>query len=48
MKALKITLIIAVIFASFTSCTKQDLNEDDILIDSQAQFRPYTGGGLSD
>ncbi|MFI1773042.1 hypothetical protein [Thalassobellus citreus] len=32
MKTLKITLIVAVIFASFTSCTKQDLNEDDVLV----------------
>lgn len=31
MKTLKFTLIVAVIFATFTSCTKQDLNEDDIL-----------------
>lgn len=32
MKALKITLILAVLFVTFSSCTKQDLNEDDVLI----------------
>jgi len=31
MKTLKITLLIAVLFATFTSCTKEDLNEDDVL-----------------
>jgi hypothetical protein len=40
MKALKITLILAVLFATFTSCTKQDLNEDDVLID-----QTYAEGG---
>lgn len=32
MKALKITLVLAVLFTVFASCTKQDLNEDDALI----------------
>jgi len=31
MKTLKITLLLAVLFASLSSCTKQDLNEDDLL-----------------
>lgn len=31
MKALRITLIVAVLVASLTSCTKQDLNEDEVL-----------------
>lgn len=31
MKALKITLILAVLAVSFTSCTKQDLNEDEVI-----------------
>ena len=31
MKTLKITLLIAVLFTTFTSCTKEDLNEDDVL-----------------
>lgn len=32
MKALKITLIVTLFIASLTSCTKQDLNEDDVLV----------------
>ena len=31
MKTLKLTLLLAVLFASLSSCTKQDLNEDDLL-----------------
>lgn len=31
MKALKITLVLAVLAVSLTSCTKQDLNEDEVL-----------------
>ncbi len=31
MKALKITLFVAILFATLASCTKQDLNEDDVL-----------------
>jgi hypothetical protein len=40
MKALKITLILAVLAVSFTSCTKQDLNEDEVLI-----HETQAGGG---
>jgi hypothetical protein len=40
MKSLKFTLLLAVLFATFTSCTKQDLNEDDVLID-----KTYAEGG---
>jgi hypothetical protein len=32
MKALKITLIVTLFIATLTSCTKQDLNEDDVLV----------------
>jgi len=32
MKALKITLMLALFVVSLSSCTKQDLNEDDTLI----------------
>jgi len=32
MKALKVTLLLALLFTALTSCTKQDLNEDDALI----------------
>ena len=41
MKTLKITLILALFFASLTSCTKQDLNEDDVLLnqDTQSVYR---------
>ncbi len=44
MKALKFTLIIAVVFATFTSCTKQDLSEDDLLEDSNTEIKVFTGG----
>ena len=37
MKALKITLILAVLIGSFTSCTKQDLSEDDVLLNPQIE-----------
>ena len=33
MKTLKISLVLAMIFATLSSCTKQDLNEDDLLND---------------
>jgi hypothetical protein len=46
MKTLKFTLIVAVIFASLTSCTKQDLSEDEVLIDKTAVNR--TKGALQD
>lgn len=48
MKALKITLIVAVIFATFTSCTKQDLNEDDVLVTPATEVSDFTGGGADD
>ncbi|GAA4294249.1 hypothetical protein [Aestuariibaculum suncheonense] len=51
MKALRITLIAAAIFATLTSCTKQDLNEDDMLIDASKDRTiemPITGGGVDD
>lgn len=41
MKALKFTLIVTVFLATLTSCTKQDLNEDDVLVspeDTQALY----------
>lgn len=45
MKSLKITLILALLFASFTSCVKQDLNEDDLLEDTETEIQmPPTGG----
>ncbi|WOD44644.1 hypothetical protein [Hwangdonia lutea] len=50
MKALKITLLLALLLTAFTSCTKQDLNEDDVLNDGDQteETTPYTGGGVND
>lgn len=49
MKFLKITLITALFFASLTSCTKQDLNEDDIqAAPEQTEDVYYTGGQAND
>ncbi|MGC6429884.1 MAG: hypothetical protein ACON5F_02465 [Jejuia sp.] len=45
MKALKITLLLAILFASFTSCVEQDLNEDDLLEAKEVEA-PMTGGGV--
>ncbi|WP_154662103.1 hypothetical protein [Siansivirga zeaxanthinifaciens] len=47
MKTLKITLILAVIFASLASCTKQDLNEDDLL-NTREVSAPFTGGQIDE
>lgn len=47
MKALKITLIAIVLIASFTSCTKQDLSEDDVLVNPETEAY-YTGGKVMD
>ncbi|MFD0834347.1 hypothetical protein ACFQ0I_01115 [Mariniflexile aquimaris] len=46
MKALKITLVLALFFAALTSCTKQDLNEDDVLASPETQNTIYTGGDI--
>ena len=48
MKALKITLIVALFLATFTSCTKQDLNEDDVLVAPTNNETFMTGGALGD
>ncbi|MGC1204588.1 MAG: hypothetical protein WA839_06850 [Flavobacteriaceae bacterium] len=48
MKTLKVTLILALLFASLTSCTKQDLNEDDVLVSPNNQETLYTGGNVQD
>lgn len=49
MKALKITLIVALLFTAFTSCTKQDLDEDEVLINTnETEMSFYTGGGADD
>ncbi|WP_242117061.1 hypothetical protein [Aestuariivivens sediminicola] len=44
MKALKLTLLVAVCVAALTSCTKQDLNEDDVLVSPDAMEILDTGG----
>tara|TARA_R110000868_G_scaffold104728_7_gene288694 strand:- start:2806 stop:2952 length:147 start_codon:yes stop_codon:yes gene_type:complete len=46
MKALKITLILALLLTAFTSCTKQDLNEDDVLNNPETEEVYYTGGAV--
>ncbi|MFH4963406.1 hypothetical protein V8G69_00250 [Gaetbulibacter sp. M235] len=48
MKALKITLILAVVLATLSSCTKQDLNEDDVLIIPTDNTTTFTGGGIDE
>jgi hypothetical protein len=48
MKALKITLIVALFFASLTSCTKQDLNEDDVLVSPETENTIYIGGDVEE
>ncbi|GAB1857224.1 hypothetical protein MHTCC0001_20600 [Flavobacteriaceae bacterium MHTCC 0001] len=49
MKSLKITLLLAVLFASLTACVEQDLNEDDLLEDANTYINsPGTGGGAND
>ncbi|GAA4888473.1 hypothetical protein GCM10023311_10480 [Flaviramulus aquimarinus] len=47
MKALKITLILVLFLGSLTSCTKQDLNEDDVLLNPDI-VAPITGGQVGD
>ncbi|MBC3757039.1 hypothetical protein H7U19_01390 [Hyunsoonleella sp. SJ7] len=49
MKALKITLVLAFLAASLTSCVKQDLNEDDVLVSPVNEIpSPFTGGSGHD
>ncbi len=49
MKSLKITLILALFLTSITSCTKQDLTEDDIqTAPDQTEVVAYTGGNAQD
>ncbi|GAA3597084.1 hypothetical protein Q4Q39_08615 [Flavivirga amylovorans] len=56
MKALKITLFVTLFMLTLASCTKQDLNEDDVLLTEENTEAgnntnmptPYTGGGVND
>ena len=44
MKTLKITLFVALLFTAFTSCTKQDLDEDEVLKSPETEVSYYDGG----
>ncbi|WP_405293768.1 hypothetical protein [Algibacter sp. Ld11] len=48
MKALKITLLVAVLATAFASCTEQDLNDDEILGNDEATSAYYTGGDIDE
>ena len=48
MKALKTTLILAMLIATLTSCTKQELNEDEVLQSTNTSSAPITGGQYKD
>ncbi|MFD1614625.1 hypothetical protein [Gelatiniphilus marinus] len=48
MKALKITLLLALLVTVFASCTKQDLNEDDVLSSPETEETLFTGGSGQD
>ena len=48
MKSLKITLILALLLTAFTSCTKQDLSEDDVLESPETEEVLFTGGLVRD
>ncbi|WP_158651320.1 hypothetical protein [Pseudotamlana carrageenivorans] len=45
MKILKITLLVAAIITLFTSCTKEDLHEDDKLVE-ELTTTLITGGNV--
>ncbi|WP_157805253.1 hypothetical protein [Confluentibacter citreus] len=44
MKTLKFTLVLAILITTLSSCTKQDLNEDDLL-DAPAPIVVVGGDG---
>ncbi|MDO6761785.1 hypothetical protein Q4566_16370 [Tamlana sp. 2_MG-2023] len=46
MKVFKITLLVALFIALFTSCTKQDLHEDDVLTDETTTVLYTDGNGV--
>ena len=46
MKSLKITIILALLLTMITSCTKQDLNEDDVLESPETEDVYFTGGNI--
>lgn len=48
MKALKTTLLLASIFLTLASCTKQDLDEGDVLESPETEETHHTGGNGQD
>ena len=48
MKTLKITLILSLLFVSLSSCTKQDLNENDTLTAPADNAVLFTGGVIDE
>ncbi|WP_274474009.1 hypothetical protein [Mangrovimonas aestuarii] len=48
MKTLKITLLLALLFTVFTSCVQQDLDEDEVLEDTNQTEELFTGGGVDE
>ena len=48
MKTIKITLLLALLFAGFTSCTEQDLNDDEVLSSEESTSTYYTGGDVDE
>jgi hypothetical protein len=50
MKTLKITLILALMLAAFTSCVEQDLNEEEAIENTNTGIPtpPTRGGGDGD
>ncbi|MGJ5642600.1 hypothetical protein [Formosa sp. S-31] len=48
MKTFKITLFAALLFASLTSCVKEDLEDDDVLLGQDGIEASYDTGGVVD
>jgi len=48
MKTIKITLLLALLFAGFTSCTEQELNDDTMLSSETSHSEYDTGGDIDD
>ena len=45
MKALKFTFLVVVLTSLFTSCVKEDLNDDDQLLNAQSTQVSFDTGG---
>jgi len=48
MKALKVTLLLALLLTALTSCTKQDLNEDDALVVPSESHATYHNNDVNE